>query len=105
MKKGKMMADLFIKFCIISFFGCFIECVWHAVLKRELRTKRMLLHLPMCPVYGFGAVLFTTFLDAFNDNFLLVFIYGSLPSYIAAMRANKSPFDKCFSQRPVVMTW
>lgn len=72
------MIELLMKFYIFSFVGCFLECIWHCICKKEMRTKRMLLYLPMCPVYGLGAVLFTMFLSGFYDNILLVFILGGI---------------------------
>ncbi len=72
------MIDIMLEFFIYSVLGWMIEAVWYYIVTGKFRDKRMLLHLPMCPVYGIGAVALVHMLPAFADNFLLLFALGAL---------------------------
>ena len=72
------MTDLTLEFFIYSVLGWLLEGAWQYIVTGKFRDKRMLLHLPMCPVYGLGAVILTHMLSAFSEDFLLLFTFGSL---------------------------
>lgn len=48
--------DLFLYFIIYSVMGYLLETVYAYVRCHRYMVKRTMLHLPMCPVYGVGAV-------------------------------------------------
>ena len=72
------MIDLMLEFFIYSVLGWIIEGAWQYIVTGKFRDKRMLLHLPMCPVYGMGAAALTRLLSAFADNFPVLFTFGAL---------------------------
>ncbi len=72
------MTVLLIKFFMFSFVGFILECVWLYINKGSLRTKRMLINLPMCPVYGIGAVLYSLCISGFSYNPVTVYILGCI---------------------------
>ena len=72
------MSGLLMKFFMFSFVGFILECIWFYINERSVRTKRMLINLPMCPVYGIGAVLYSLCIGGFSDNPVTVFISGSI---------------------------
>jgi len=72
------MTGLLIKFFMFSFVGFLLECMWLYINKGALKTKRMLINMPMCPVYGIGAVLYTLCVSGFSHNPIAVYITGSI---------------------------
>lgn len=72
------MTELLLKFFIYSVLGWGCECLWHFVWNGHFREKRMLLNLPMCPVYGLGGVCLSYLLTGFYDNILSLYLLGAL---------------------------
>lgn len=72
------MTELLLKFFIYSVLGWAGECLWHLVWSGQLREKRMLINLPMCPVYGFGGVCMAYLLTGFCDSTVWLYLLGAL---------------------------
>ncbi len=72
------MTQLMLKFFIYSVLGCGVEVIWNILLHKRLKSRRMLLNLPMCPVYGIGGVVMSLILGGFRDNILILFAFGAL---------------------------
>lgn len=70
--------ELILKFFIYSVLGCILEVAWGFLIHRKMRSRRMLLLLPMCPVYGVAGVLMSLLLGGFRDNTVLLYILGAL---------------------------
>lgn len=70
--------DILLKFFIYSVLGCGIEVLWCFLIHKKIKSRRMLLKLPMCPVYGIGGVLMSLFLSGFRDNLILLWSLGAL---------------------------
>ena len=70
--------DILLKFFVYSVLGCGIEVLWCILIHKQIRSRRMLLKLPMCPVYGIGGVLMSLFLSEFRDNYILLWSFGAL---------------------------
>lgn len=66
---------LFIYFCIYSFLGWVLETLYVSNLKGEL-VKRGFLFGPLCPIYGFGAVMLITIFDKYKNNNGKLFLYS-----------------------------
>ena len=66
--------EVFLLFMLYSFFGCVLEEGYHFLLNGRYMSKRMLLNLPLCPVYGIAALV----LAAVNRtaNPILLFFNG-----------------------------
>lgn len=72
------MIEIFLKFCLYSVAGWAVEMFWNILMTGKVRQKRMLLYMPMCPVYGFGGVLIPSLLSGFEENALIMFIAGAI---------------------------
>lgn len=68
---------LFLSFIVYAFLGWTLEVLYH-IYKQRRFINRGFLYGPICPIYGFSAVLFILVLNPFKDNIILVFIIGSL---------------------------
>ena len=69
--------EVFLMFVLYSFLGCVLEDVYYYALHRKYVSKRTLLNLPLCPVYGISAlVLFLVNKD--TQNPVLLFCNGFL---------------------------
>ncbi len=71
---------MLLKFFIYSVLGCGLENLWGIIRTGKRTSHRMLLNLPMCPVYGAGGVALSVFLSAFRDNVVLLCILGAFLS-------------------------
>lgn len=71
----RMMAELLIKFTVYSFLGWLCETVYCSVGQRKF-VYRGFLNGPVCPIYGFGALLVLFFLMDVKDNLLALFTAG-----------------------------
>ncbi len=69
---------MLLKFVLYSALGCVLESVWGLIKTGKLRSRRMLLGLPLCPVYGFGGVAMSALLDGFKDNLLALYGFGAI---------------------------
>ncbi len=64
--------DWFLWFVIYSFVGWVFESVQFSVYEKKL-VNRGFLNGPLCPVYGFGALLIFLILDHRTDNLVILF--------------------------------
>lgn len=66
---------LLLYFIIYSFFGWVLESIFKSILQRKFVNSGFL-YGPLCPIYGFGAIIILLFLNTFKDNIVLLFIAG-----------------------------
>ncbi|WDC83760.1 putative ABC transporter permease [Caloramator sp. mosi_1] len=66
---------IFLSFLIYAFFGWIIEVLYH-IYKDKRFINRGFLYGPICPIYGFSAVVFIITLAPFKNNPLIVFLIG-----------------------------
>lgn len=66
---------LFLTFIIYSFVGYICEVIYCSMLQKEV-VNRGFLCGPICPIYGFGAVVITLLLKQFKSDPVIVFILG-----------------------------
>lgn len=65
----------FIYFMLYSFVGWVCETIWCSVGSRKF-VNRGFLNGPLCPVYGFGAMLTLWLLRPFTENLFTIFLAG-----------------------------
>jgi len=58
---------------VYSFFGWILESVFKSILQRKWVNSGFL-HGPLCPIYGFGALIMILFLGEFENNIVLLFL-------------------------------
>lgn len=75
---GKLLIYWFILFFIYSFFGFLIETIFTYVTKGKIQIRKTLFFLPLCPVYGLGALLMVLTLTPFNNNIIVVALGGAI---------------------------
>lgn len=73
------LKKLFLWFTLYSFIGWVLEICFRSLLVGEIVFPGFL-GIPICPIYGFVALLFIILLDRFRDKWYLVFIFGALIS-------------------------
>ncbi len=79
------------EFVIYSFAGWFYETMVNSVLMGRLYLDRGFLHIPICPIYGFGALIMLFLFHRINKelNIPTVFIGGTVVTtiveYISAL--------------------
>ena len=64
-------------FFLYSFIGWVIEVCYAAVHRRQF-VNRGFVSAPLCPIYGFGAVLFALFLPELTGNLFFLFLTAQL---------------------------
>lgn len=64
-------------FFIYSFLGWICESIYCSIGNKKI-VNRGVLNGPICPVYGFGALITIFFLKNFQGNIMLLFIFGVL---------------------------
>ncbi|MBO5060144.1 MAG: putative ABC transporter permease [Clostridia bacterium] len=69
--------EVFLLFVLYSFFGCVMENAYYYVLHKKYISKRTLLNLPLCPVYGIAALMLAA-VNGEIQNPLLLFCNGFL---------------------------
>lgn len=76
-------------FIIYSILGTIIETVFGLVTKGVIESRKSALYLPICCIYGIGAVIMIVSLKKFNKNnytlFFAGFIIGSIIEYIVSL--------------------
>ncbi len=66
---------VFLQFFIYSFIGYVCEVIYCSYLQKKF-VNRGFLFGPLCPIYGFGAVLTIYSLKSFVDNPIIIFVMG-----------------------------
>lgn len=66
---------VFLYFISYSFIGWVCETIWCSVGSRHF-VNRGFLNGPICPVYGFGALIVLYLLSPFTENFFTLFLAG-----------------------------
>ena len=66
---------LLLYFIIYSFFGWVLESIFKSILQRKIVNSGFL-YGPICPIYGFGAIIMLLFLNKFKYNLVLLFLAG-----------------------------
>lgn len=64
-------------FFLYSFIGWCIEVCYAAIRRRQF-VNRGFVNSPLCPIYGFGSVLFMLFLPELTENLFFLFLGGTL---------------------------
>lgn len=64
---------LFLLFLFYSFIGWILEEIWVSVLYKKIE-KRGMLHGPVCPIYGFGALIILFGVYPWRETWLRLFI-------------------------------
>ncbi len=62
-------------FILYSVLGWILES-FYSLYALGTFTKRGFLFGPMCPIYGYGAIILILFLQKYNKNYLKIFIYS-----------------------------
>lgn len=82
---------IFSNFLIYSFFGWVLESVFKSLLEKKWINSGFLMG-PVCPIYGFGALIMTL-LNTFKSNVIITFIAGviilSIWEYIVGVLLEK----------------
>lgn len=73
-----MFSSYIMKFFIFSASGWILETLYSRLTYGRFISKQTLLTLPLCPIYGTGAVLFDVFLTPVADSVILLFCGGFL---------------------------
>ena len=68
---------LFLLFLLYSFVGWFCEEVWVSTLYRKIE-KRGMLAGPVCPIYGFGALIILFAIYPWRDTWVRLFVASSV---------------------------
>ena len=77
------MANIFWYFLIYSFLGFLLEVLFARVTRSGKQDRKCMVLLPLCPVYGLGAVLITQLPAAVQSRPLLLFLCGALAATVA----------------------
>ena len=76
-KKLSRFYTLFLYFLIFSFIGWLLE-TFYSVYELGHFTKRGFLYGPICPIYGWGALILIMFFGKYRGNSIKLFIYASI---------------------------
>lgn len=74
---GIDLYDIMLWFLIYSILGWVVESIYMSICNRRL-TNRGFSRVPMCPIYGVGAITVYITLAPYGDNRILVFCLGAL---------------------------
>ena len=69
--------NLIILFFIYSFIGWLVEVLEGLINRRDLVNRGFLIG-PYCPIYGFGGLAITFLLKKYENDFIVLFVMGSL---------------------------
>lgn len=72
---------LFLYLIVYSFLGWMIETIYCSALQGHF-VERGFLNGPVCPIYGFGALLTVSFLAPYTNNIIVVFILGMVSTSV-----------------------
>lgn len=86
------LTDIILWFFVYGFSGWFLEVIFMFVTTKKL-INRGFLNGPICPIYGFGAVILVSTLQFAKGNIILLFIGGfllaSVLEYVASFVLEK----------------
>ena len=77
------MAQLFWQFLIYSFLGFVLEVIFARVTRAGKQDRKCMLFLPLCPVYGLGALLIVHLPANLRSRPVLLFLLGALAATAA----------------------
>lgn len=77
------MAELFWLFLVYSFFGFLLEVVFARITRAGKQDRKCMVLLPLCPVYGLGALLIVHLPAALQSRPFLLFLSGALAATAA----------------------
>lgn len=77
------MAELFRQFFIYSFLGFLLEIAFARITHAQKQDRKCLLFLPLCPVYGLGALAIVNLPMGIRQRPLLLFLFGALAATAA----------------------
>lgn len=87
-----LLAQWFCYFLFYSFGGWCAEILWCATIDKKLHSRGFL-YGPLCPIYGFGALISLATYQAFQlpwwGNFLLIIIFSSVFEYFTSFLMEK----------------
>ena len=69
------MVTLCAYFLIYSFIGWLLESTYKSVLQKKIINSGFL-HGPICPIYGYGAMIMYLSLKDVTDNIFILFLFG-----------------------------
>lgn len=72
-----MHTKILLYFIIYSFLGWCIESVYKTILEKRVVNSGFL-HGPVCPIYGFGAIILIILLKGLSKNIVLLFVTSTL---------------------------
>ena len=75
--KLNRIQTLIMYFFIFAFLGWVMETLY-SIYSLGYFTKRGFLYGPICPIYGFGALMLILFLAKYRNNNLKLFIYAAI---------------------------
>ena len=67
----------FLIFLIYSFIGWISEVIYAFILEKKFINRGFLIG-PICPIYGFGAIIMAFYLTQYKNNYITVFILGAV---------------------------
>ncbi len=73
-----IFAKYVLYFLVYSLLGALSETLFRLVIDHQLYGIHGFMHLPLFPIYGFGAILIIKLLTNLRRNPILIFIFGSL---------------------------
>lgn len=75
-KLSKLQTHL-LYFFLFAFFGWCMETIYGFIVLGHF-TKRGFLYGPLCPIYGYGALILIVFLGKYRNNSLKLFTYSAI---------------------------
>lgn len=77
------MARLFWLFLFYSFFGFVLEVLFARITHSNKQDRKCMYFLPLCPVYGLGALLIVSLPGYVQTHPALLFLFGTLAATLA----------------------
>lgn len=76
-KKLSKVQTYILYFFLFAFLGWFMETLYSFIILGHF-TKRGFLYGPICPIYGYGALILIIFLGKYRNNSLKLFTYSAI---------------------------
>lgn len=77
------MAEYFWYFIFYSFLGFILEVLFARITRSAKQDRKCMYFLPLCPVYGLGALLIVNLPTTIQRNPFLLFLFGALAATAA----------------------